>query len=184
MREDFYECSVGPQNIKLQKTLYTIYQILFIISAILTGIFLYFWLFIFGDLGFAILAASFLLIAIGLYFVRRKLYLFFDYTYISGELRIVKVINAKTRKLFLKLDLKGVNQVGKVGSQSFEKLYTEKQHKLKIATPNGLRSENQLFYIAVNLDGERLLVILECEEKLLSYIVAYRGRGIVEKDYK
>lgn len=182
MREDFYEGSVGPQNLKLQKTLYTIYHVLFILSLIAFGITFYFW-FMLGDMGFLVLFVAFLLMALGFYFIRRKLYLFFDYTYVSGELRIVKVINCKKRKLFLKFDLKSVNQVGKVGSQSFDKLYKEGQYKLKIATPNGLKTENQLYYIALTLDGEKLLVVLECEEKLLSYVIAYRGRSIIEKDY-
>ena len=183
MREDFYEGSVAPQNLKFQKVLYTIYQLLFILSLIAFGFTFYLW-FMLGDTGFLVLFGTFLLMAISFYLVKRKIYLFYDYTYVSGELRIVKVINAKKRKLFLRFDCKCIHQIGKVGSSLFDKLYQEKLHKIKIATPNGLKSNNQLYYIALNDAGEKLLVILECEEKLLSYIVANRGRGIIEKDYK
>lgn len=183
MREDFYEGSVGPQNIKSQKFLYTVYSIFFVLALIVFCITFYFW-FMLGDTGFILLFSTFLIMAIVFYLIRRKLYLFYDYTYVSGELRIVKVINGKSRKLFLKFDCKSINQIGKVWSQSFDKLYDEKQHKLKIATPNGLKSENQLYYMTLNLDNEKILLVLECEEKLLTYIVANRGRGIIERDYK
>ena len=183
MREDFYEGSVAPSNLGFQKVLYAIYNLLFIASLIAFGFTFYLW-FMLGDTGFIVLFGTCLLLAVSFYLIRRKLYLFFDYTYVSGELRIVKVINGKKRKLFLRFDCKSIHQIGKVGSESFEKLYNEKLHKLKIATPNGLKSENQLYYLAVNIDGEKMLIILECEEKLLSYVVANRGRGIIEKDYK
>lgn len=183
MREDFYESSVGPQNLKSQKALYTVYHVLFIISIIAFIVTFYLW-FMLGDSGFIFLMVCFVLSSVLFYFIRRRLYLFFDYTYISGEIRIVKVLNAKARRLFLKIDCKSIYQVGKVGSDSFNKLYEANGIKKKIATPNGLNAENQLFYLAATVENENTLIVLECEEKLLSFIVAYRGRNIIEKDYK
>lgn len=183
MRDEFYEGSVGPQNEKSQKTFYVFYNVLFIISIIAFVFTFYLW-FMIGDLGFVVLFCISLVFAVIFFFIRRKLYLFFDYTYISGEVRIIKVVNGKTRRKFLFIDCKSISQVGKVGSQSFTKLYESKQNKLKIATPNGMHAEKQLYYILAMVNGENVLAILECEETLLAYIVSYRGKTVLEKDYK
>ena len=53
-----------------------------------------------------------------------------------------------------------------------------------IATPNGIRANAQLYYIYANIEGNQTVIILECNEKLLSYIVSTRGKSIIEKDYK
>ena len=165
MREDFYETSVAPEREKAQRTIYTIYTALFVFSIIVFAITFYFW-FLLGDTGFI-----------------KKLCLYFDYTYISGELRLIRVINGKTRRKYLIIDCKGISTIGKFGSDTYNRLKSSNQYKIKIATPNGLNAARQLYYIACMVDGEQLLVILECEEKLLSYIVGYRGKSIIEKDY-
>ena len=182
MREDFYETSVAPEREKAQRTIYTIYTALFAFSIIVFAVTFYFW-FLLGDTGFVLLFALSAVFATILYLMRRKLCLYYDYTYISGELRLIKVINGKTRRKHLIIDCKGISTIGKFGSDTYNRLKSSNQYKIKIATPNGLNAERQLYYIACMVDGEQLLVILECEEKLLSYIVGYRGKSIIEKDY-
>ena len=183
MRDEFYESSVAPERLSTQKTLLIVYNLFFVFTIIAFVIMLYLWLITF-DTGFVLLFGSALLFGVGLYFLKRKLCTFFDYTYISGEIRIIKLINGKVRKKFLIYDAKDVVQVGKVSSTSFIELKASGQYKLKIATPNGLGADNQLYYMAIKKEGEQLLVVLECEEKFLAYVVSYRGKSIIEKDYK
>ena len=183
MREDFYECSAGPQNEKTQRTFYNIYQALFIVLIIALCITLYFYL-IFMDAGFAVISAFILIFGIVIFFVKKKLLCYYDYTYVSGEVRIVKVINCKRRKTKLVFDSKEVFQVGKVGSESYETLKQRPNIKVIMTSPNGFSAENQLFYVATKINGEDSLIIMECNEKLLSFIVAQRGRSVIEKDYK
>ena len=182
MREDFYECSVAPEKERFQRILLNVYRVLFVILVIFFVATFYLWLLTF-DSGFIFLYAFALVGGTGMFFLKRKLCMYFDYTYISGELRLIKVINGKSRKKYLIIDCKTITQIGKVGSDSFEKLEASKQYKLKVATPNGINYDKQLFYIACNVNNEQLLVILECEERLLSFIVANRGKSIIEKDY-
>lgn len=96
----------------------------------------------------------------------------------------MRVINGKFRRRFLVIYCKDIEQVGKVTSNSFERLYENKAYKRRIATPNGLGADNQLYYIAGKVDGERQLIVLECDEQFLAYIVSYRGKGILESDYE
>lgn len=182
MREEFYENSASPRSEKTQKVVYTVYNVLFVVSAIALGVFLYLLLLV-GDSGFIFLSVLTALFAAAIYLIRRRLLLYYDYTFISGELRIVKVINGKFRKKYLFFDCKDVFLMGKVGSESFEKLYATPGIKKKIATPNGLASDKQLYYVGVNVQGEKYVVVMECEEKMLLFIASYSGKGAVEKDY-
>lgn len=185
MREDLYESTAAPQNLKMQKWLYGLYNVLFIICCVVA------FLIVFLIFSVDMKAIPSLLFLLGLvaisaaifYFIRRKLLLYFDYTYISGELRIIRVINGKTRRKFLIVQCKDIYRLGKVGSATFEKLRATPGIKLKKATPNGLDAQNQLYYLAAKCAGENVLIILECEEELLSYIVSYSGRSIIEEDY-
>ncbi len=183
MREEFYEWSVGPTKDQREKTLLSICNVLFVIT-ILTFSILLFLLFLTFDSGFIVLTIANALFGVALFFLKRRLYTFYDYTYISGEVRIIKLINGKTRRRFLIFDCKDVKLLGKVGSGTYDSLMNSTNYKVKMATPNGYRSENQLYYVNLNNNGENILLILECDEKFLSYIVSTRGKTIVEKDYK
>ena len=183
MREDFYETSIGPQNERSQSVFYKIYHVSSVILFIIFGVMLYL-LFMIGDFGFVVLSVLSLICAIITVIIKRKLMNFYDYTFVSGEVRIVKVISGKTRRLKHKFESKDVYQVGKVGSETFNKLKATPGIKVSVVTPNGLNAEKQLYYVAVKTLSENTLIILECEEKLLSHIVSYRGSSIIEKDYK
>lgn len=185
MREELYESTVAPQNLKAQKAFYIFYNVLF--TACCVAAFLLIYLIFVID----ITAVPALLIFLGFvvvfatvcYIIRRKLLLYFDYIYISGEVRIIKVINGKSRKKFLIVQCKDIYKLGMVGSKTFEKLRSTPGIKRKIATPNGMGAQNQLYYLAAKCGGENTLIILECKEELLSYIVNYSGRSIIEEDF-
>ena len=185
MRDEFYENTAAPQNEKTQKVFYHIYNVLFIICCVAFVLCLLFCLSLSMQFipMFLIIAAFAVVFGASCYFIRRKMLLYYDYTYIGGEIRIIKVINGKFRRKYMVFQCKDIYRIGKAGSESFEKLYYTPNIKRKIATPNGLGAAKQLYYIAVNTGGENSLVVLECEEKFLSYIVDYSGKSIIEPDY-
>lgn len=181
MREDFYENTAAPQNEKMQKVLYAIYNVVFAVLIVALCVFLYFWLML-GDSGFLTLTVLAVVCAIGVFFVRRRLLTYYDYTFIGGEVRIVKVINGKTRRLFCVINCRDVFQIGREGSESFESLSAAPNVKKRYATANGKNVEG-LYYVALSSNGEKSVIIMECDEKMLSYVAAYCGRGVIEKDY-
>lgn len=183
MREEFYENSAGPQNERTQKLFYKFYQVMFVLAVVVLVISLYFYLLL-GDLGFLIFVGFGLIFGTICFFIKRRLMNYYDYTFVSGEIRIVKVVSGKSRKLKLKFDSKDVYQVGKVFSDAYEKLVATPGIKLNVLTPNGLNAKKQLYYIGAKINGENQITVLECEEKFLSYIVMNRGNSIIEKDYK
>lgn len=186
MRDELYENTAAPQNMKTQKIFYGVYNVLFIICCVIIGLGLlsyFYFVDVKNTIPYFILLLFFAIFGATCFFIKRKLLLFYDYTYISGEVRIIKVVNGKFRKKYMIFPCKDIYKVGKVGSDTFEKLYCTPNIKRKIATPNGLGAKNQLYYIAVKYEGENALVVLECQEKFLSYIVDYSGKSIIEPDY-
>lgn len=185
MKDDLYESTAAPQNLKAQKAFYAFYNVLFTICCVAAFliVFLIFSIDIQAIPALLVLLSLVVVFAVICYVIRRKLLLYFDYTYISGEVRIIRVINGKTRRKFLIVQCKDIYKLGKVGSGTFEKLRATPGIKRKIATPNGMGAQNQLYYLAAKCTGENTLIILECEEELLSYIVNYSGRSIIEEDY-
>lgn len=184
MKEEFYESSCAPQNSKTQKVFYIIYNIFFIIACVAFVISLYLFLLFPKDFGFLVIAVFSVICGSTFFLVKRRLLCCYDYTFVSGEVRIVKVISGKRRKRFLIFDCKDVYRLGKVGSDTFEQLIKTPDIKKKMATPNGYSAVNQLYYIAVRQGAENNIVILECDEKFLAFVAEKAGRSVIEKDYK
>lgn len=180
MNEVLYEESAQPKNLKTQKTIYVVYTV-FMWIAIAFAIVLA----IMG--GFMIVSLLILMImsiasAVLFAFVRTKTYYCVDCIFVSGSTRIIKVINFKRRKKILIFDAKEVETVGRIGSETFERLYKTPGVKKIYATPNKYVEDG--FYVYLTQNGVKYLVFLECKETYLQHLVAYTGRNVIEKDYK
>lgn len=180
MNEVLYEESAQPKNLKTQKTIYVVYTV-FMWIAIAFAIVLA----IMG--GFMIVSLLILMImsiasAVLFAFVRTKTYYCVDCIFVSGSTRIIKVINFKRRKKILIFDAKEVETVGRIGSETFERLYKTPGVKKIYATPNKYVEDG--FYVYLTQNGVKYLVFLECKETYLQHLVAYAGRTVIEKDYK
>lgn len=180
MNEILYEESVEPKNLKMQKTFYTVYSILMWISIAVSIVLVCFGGLIFTP--FLVLLILFVISAIIFAFVRTRVYYCVDYTFVSGSTRIIKVVNYKRRKKVLVFDAKEVDTVGKVGSETFEKLFKTPNLKKVYATPNS--SFDDAYYVFLTQNGVKYMVIMECKETYLSHLVSFAGRNVVEKDYK
>lgn len=121
------------------------------------------------------------------YFVFRKLKqrfnVSYDYCFVSGELRISKVININKRKLVVRLDCEDMIQIGDVDNPSYERLKGDPMTKSVICTSNGVAAEGKFFmYILANNNGKKLFV-LECRETLLMHLLKFVKRTTLESDY-
>lgn len=176
MNEVLYEESAEPKNYKTQKTIYVVYSVLMWVMFTLTLVLLFF-------LPLTIAFFIFTLVsAIVFAFVRSKVYYCVDCIFVSGSTRIIKVVNFKRRKKMLVYEAKEVEQVGKIGSETFDKWYSLPNVKKLYATPNKYLDEG--FYVVVNQNGVKYLVMLECKETYLQHLVAFTGKTVIEKDYK
>ena len=112
-----------------------------------------------------------------------RLNLSYDYTFVSGELRIAKVININKRKLVVRIQSEDIIQLGDTDNVSFDNLRADPNTKTILCTSNEEAAEDKFFmYILVNDNGKKLYV-LECRELLLMNILKFVKRTTLESDY-
>ena len=141
-------------------------------SAIALLIFLLFMLFLFSGPWLAC------------FLLKRRINLSYDYTFVSGELRIAKVFNINKRKFLCRIQPEEILQLGDVENESYDRLRSDPSTKQVLFTPNAEPAEGKFFlYILVGESGVKKLYILECREELLVNILRFVKRGILESDY-
>ena len=107
----------------------------------------------------------------------------YDFCFVSGELRISKVINVNKRKLVARFDCEDMIQFGDVDNPSFERFKSEPTTKMVICTSNDVAADGKFFmYILAEYNGRKLFV-LECREELLMNILKFARRNKLESDY-
>ncbi|MBQ7830536.1 MAG: hypothetical protein IJ393_00515 [Clostridia bacterium] len=107
----------------------------------------------------------------------------YDYAFVSGELRIAKVININKRKLVARLNPEDIIQIGDVDNPGYERFAADPSTKKVICTSNVEAAENKFFmYILANYNGKKLYV-LECREDLLMHMLKFVKRTTLESDY-
>ena len=129
--------------------------------------------------------ALFLFFGIMLGRIKNTMFVDYDYTYVSGSIRISKVIRRIKRKNILKFETSDIVQMGKYGSETYLKIEKMPGVKKMILTGNQTPSEgNDFFYLQVNTEGVNKLLVFDCSEKFMATILRYSNKTILEKDYK
>lgn len=118
------------------------------------------------------------------FLMKRKINVSFDYTFVSGELRISKVFNVNRRKFLYRIDAESIQKMGDADSPSFDRVISDPSVKKIVCSPNAEPSGGKFFlYIVTSESGGRRVYILECREELLINILKFVKRGILESDY-
>lgn len=191
MQEIFYEETTTLVNEKSAKRKYNVYRIISITAYVIFAI--TFFLLWFGPLDnipafilFCVVPPALALtLAIVAGRLKYRAYVEYDYTFVSGSLRIAKVMYHVKRKPLLKFDAADIFQLGKICSETYQKLSGAPDIKREIYTSNDEPGEGKdYYYLAVNLKDGKKLLILECTETLLINILKFSNKGIVEKDFK
>ena len=119
-----------------------------------------------------------------MYLLKRRLNISYDYIFVSGELRIVKVFNINKRKLISRIQAENILQLGDLDNESFNRLSSNPANKQVICTPNFASANGKFFmYAHVNEPTGNKLYVLECREELLVNILHFVKRGTLEPDY-
>ncbi len=130
-----------------------------------------------------LMAVWFFLAAFFLSRLKLRFNVSYDYSFVSGELRISKVINVNKRKLVAKIDAGDMIQIGDLENSSFDRLKSDPTTKMVLCTSNDEAANGKFFmYILANHDGKKLFV-LECKEMLLVNILKFVKRSVLESDY-
>lgn len=82
-------------------------------------------------------------------------------------------------------DTSHIIQMGKYGSESYEKLEKSPNVKKVILTSNVTPSEGkEFYYLYVTIDSANKLLIFDCTETFMATVLRYSNRTILEKDFK
>lgn len=201
MQEVFYEESVAMHNekpAKVRYTVFTITAILCIIFAIISLMNIMFMpvqtesgesllgqsSFIINIVVWGVLCVVMIVSSIFLLIKRHSFYLSYDYTFVSGELRISKVLHNRKRKLLYRLSDDKLIMIGRVDSETYKKLKASPDNKEDILTPNSEAEEDkEFFYIQAATNAGKRILIFECRPQLISTILRYTRRNILESEF-
>mgnify|MGYP005778578281 CR=1 FL=1 len=192
MQEVFYEESIGMHDegpAKRRFRMFTITGVLCIIFAIFA-----FMNFMFTDTSldgyvvsliiWGVLFAIMVVGAIFLFIKRHSFYLSYDYTFVSGELRISKVIHNRKRKLLYRLSDDKLIMIGRIESETYKKLKASPDSKEDILTPNVEAEEGkEFFYIQAATNVGKRILVLECRPQMISTILRFTRRNIMESEF-
>lgn len=107
----------------------------------------------------------------------------YDYAFVSGELRISKVFNVNKRKLVVILDATDILQIGRVDSDSYERLSADPSVREIICTPNKEAADGKDFIYVLAAQNGKQLFVLECRELLVGYMLKFVKRSTLASDY-
>ena len=182
----FYEESAINASAKKQEKQYKFVNfgaVLFLALAV-ACIFLLLWTPL--DLLFfwAINAIFFLSCWLVLLSIKKRINVSYDYTFVSGELRITKVFNVNKRKKVDAITCDEILQIGDADNPSFDRLRSAPNTKLIVCTSNPEAASGKFFmYILVAGTENKYLYLLECRELLLMNILKFARRSVLESDY-
>ena len=204
MQEVFYEESAALHNekpAKIRYTIFTVVGVVCIISAIFAVIMI--WAafstpmseeqlesitirdFFLSILPLIILFVLMVAGSIFLFKKRHSVYLSYDYTFVSGELRVSKVIHNRKRKLLYRLSDERLIKIGRVGSESYKKLKASPDNKEDILTPNEEAAEGkEFFYIQASTNVGKKILVIECRMEMIAMILRYINKNILESEFR
>ena len=112
--------------------------------------------------------------SIFLFFVLRRrrndCILEFDYSFVSGSLRIAKVMNHIRRKPVIAIECSDIEAMDNVETDNFKRYETMKDVKKVVVTPNVGEEEARIIYIYGKFKGVSTLLLIEPSDMLLHLI--------------
>ncbi|MBO5713272.1 MAG: hypothetical protein J6R88_03640 [Clostridia bacterium] len=179
MNYNLYEFSKGPTNIKFHKLVYGMLTafnyatILFLAVSLVIAISMDNWAYV----SVAVFLGAYFLTK----YILKHFYNFYDYTFVSGSVRIIKVENNKRRRLLSNFDAKNMVSLGKVGGETYTKYVSNKQITKIVACPDGVCDDDIAIYYSEN--GENKLLIIPFDEMFLAVLTRYTGNRKIDKDF-
>lgn len=194
MQELFYEETVNVQDEKKHQKKYNTLRIISIIFYVLTGAWILF-AYMFGIVNLDNLALDiillflpavfFLLLGIFFGYFKNKFYNEFDYSFVSGNIRISKIIANRKRKLLYKFDTKDIEKVGYYDSETYNNYQKSPGVKSVYLTSNHTPADGKdFFYIVANVKNGKKLMLLECSRTMIRSIIKFAGITVLERGFK
>lgn len=191
MQDVFYEESCKSNNREKKSVLVIIYKvlsILFYVVAVLWAVIMLNFLeidnllltIIFIFLPSIILAFNGYLFN----FLRNKIIVDYDYTFVSGSVRFAKVFGEAKRKEIICFDCNDIEKIGFAFSNTFEKFNQMPDIEKKILTQNNTpSSDKNFYYIVINFKSKKYIITFECSKKFIQLIIRFSKQYTFEEDF-
>jgi len=194
MPELFYEETVNVQNADSQLKKFKTFRTLSIISYTL----LFLWLFIvyfaagintenpLPDI-ILLLFPAIILFMLGLSFglLKNKFCVEYDYSFISGTIRVSRVIANLKRKNIYDFEFRKIEKIGYYDSETYNKYQKSPGVKCVYLTANKTPMENKdFYYIVANLKDGKKLMLIECTKSFIMAIIRFTGMTVLERGFK
>lgn len=193
MREIFYEESAEIQNRKSASTKYNIFKTVSIVSYVLLALWFLIVFIAYDFSGNIIIHLVIVLVPAIMFFLsgflvgrlKNRFYVDYDYTFVTGSIRIAKIIKNYKRRGIIKFDCSNIEKLGKYASGTYNKYERMPGIKKLILTSNYTATDGkEFYYLVVNVEGDKKLLVMECSETFMVNILKFANKSIIEEDFK
>lgn len=126
-----------------------------------------------------------LLFAIFFFKKKKKICAEYDYSFLTGTVRIAMIPKNGRRLAVTKFDSNCIERIGKVGSGTYNTYLKTPMIKKRKCTANKVPSDNcEFYYIVANYDEQKHLYIFDCTELFIKNVLAFSGKYVLESDGK
>ena len=193
MQELLYEETVQCTNIKSEKIKYNLLLLLGVLSFFLAVVWVFVIIYFMNINGNWLLNLIFHLIPLAI-FIATGIFLFklknkfcvdYDYIFVSGSIRISKVINNSIRQTIYRFNCSQLEKIGPVNSDLFNQFISQPGARLKYLTSNNTPAENKSFYyFKLNYKSVNTILVLECSKLFMVNVLKFSKMSIRDTELK
>ena len=121
-----------------------------------------------------IMAILFILLAVGMHFLKKKFFVEFEYTLTNGDVDIDKIIEMKKRKRVISFNMKDVQMLAPEDSY-YIKDFSNKPQKVLICYPETC---DRKIYVAIISGNNNIQLKFAPEESLIDLLHMYNPRAV------
>ncbi len=115
---------------------------------------------------------------------KNTLYNVYDYTFVSGSIRVSKVIKDINRKSVIKFDTYNIERIGYFNSATYKKYESITGINKLVLTQNLIPAENKNFYyFVVNVNAQKNLLVFECTQQFIVNVIKFSKKTILEEEF-
>lgn len=142
-----------------------------------------YWLF---NVIFYVLPIIFFL-AMGIFLIKfkNKFCVDYDYIFVTGSIRVSKVINNSLRQTIYRFNCSQIEKIGPTDSKTFKSYINSNLCKIELLSSNKEPQEGKdFYYFIINYNNEKRLLIFECSKVFLINVLKYSNRTIRDEELK
>ncbi len=192
MQEVFYEETATVEDSVSSSRKYNLFKWISIVFYVLTAAWILIYInFYLSDFSYILLdLIVFLIPLVGLFLsgffigkLKYKFYVDYDYTFISGSIRISQVFNNVKRKFLIDFETSDIEKIGLYGSKTFYAYENMAGINKQVYTQNETPCDDKKFYyMVVNTHGEKMLMLFECKELFITNVLKFTKRTVLEEE--